>query len=998
MKKIFSLLFFIILIFQFSFAQTEKTHSVSEKYTKAMHAYYVKNYIEAHKLFEEFIESYNLIDELNATAKYYSADALLNLGETDAAAEGFEFIANNYDWSSFRDEALYNLGLIYFQQEKYSLCRSILRLLLEEYPSSEFAGSSFYWIGESYTKENKQNEAIRFLEEAVNKKKNNNYVDYSIFTLASTYEKTGDYKNAVKYYDQLLSFHSESPLAPAAQIRIGICYFKLKDYQSSILELNNPALSSLPDDLYSESIYLLANSYYRVENYDEAEKTYKEVIQKFPSSDLIEESKYGLAWTYFQQKKYTGAYDLFNELSKNANQDSIAIKSFYWKAEAKRYSGEDEAAFNIYKEFLNKFPNNELASGVQYQMGVLYFDDKNFDNAQDYLTASESSPDNSIKIKALTLKGEINLSNKKFIEAKHNFENAINVQNVPVQLKARALLGLGSSLYYLKQYEEAINYLSDINSKDPEFEKNKVNFYLAESYYALGNYSNALKQYNLVDISDNEVGKFALYGKAYSYFSLGNYSNSASQFSNFIKNYPDDPRALDAKLRLADSYYGSKNFAAASKVYKDIFNFDNGSINDPYTNYQYAQALFKAGSSQEAIDEFKNLQQKFPTSEYSDKSLYVVGWIYFQQGNFEEAISNYKNVLTIYPNSDLAPIIYYSIGDAYFNLNKYGSAIENYQKVLNSYPNSNYVFDAVNGIQYSYVAEGNPERAINLIDNFVSKNPGLSFSDQIFFKKGEIYYSQREYEQAKISYKEFIANYPNSKLISDAYYWIGKSAQNLNQNQEAIYNFNRVFNSYPNSESGSAAIIEIGNIYRSAKQFDSAIANYDRAINKLKNSSRMAEILFLKGQTLSDKQNIENAYAIFAQIINDYSSSIFADKSRLEIGIIELAANRYSNADNFFIPLANSRSDELGAKAQYFIGISLLEQGKLDSAVAAFTRVRTVFAGYDEWLTKSYLKLGETFTKMEDFEQAKDVYRAVLSKHKGDEFGQEAQKKLRELQ
>lgn len=996
MKKIFSSLFFTIIIFQISFSQSNNSQSISEKYTNAMHAYHVKNYIEAHKLFEEFIKNYNLIDELNATAKYYSADALLNLGETDAAAEGFEFIVNNYAWSSFRDKALYKLGLIYFQQEKFSLCRSKLKLLLEEYPSSEFAGSSFYWIGESYTKEDKLNEAVRFLEEAVNKKKNNNYVDYSIFTLASTYEKIGDYEKAVKYYDQLLSFHQNSPLAPAAQIRIGICYFKLKDYQSSILELNNPDLANLPDNLYSESIYLLANSYYRVEKYKEAEKTYKEIIQKFPSSDLIEESKYGLAWTYFQQKKYDEAYNLFNELSQNPDQDSIAIKSFYWKAEAKRYSGEDETAFNIYKEFLNKFPNNELASGVQYQIGSLYFDDKNFENAEEYLTASESATDNTIKIKALTLKGEINLSSKKFIEAKQNFKEALNVQDVPDELRARALLGLGSSLYYLRQYEDAINYLSDISSKDPDFEKDKVNFYLAESYYALGNYSNALKQYNLVDISNNEVGKFALYGKAYSYFSLKNYSNSASQFSNFIKNYPNDPRALDAKLRLADSYYGSKNFAAASKVYKDIFNFDN--VNDPYTNYQYAQALFKAGSRKEAIDEFQNLQQKYPNSEYADKSLYVVGWIYFQQSNFEEAISNYKNVLKIYPNSDLAPIIYYSIGDAYFNLNNYKAAIENYQKVLNSYPRSNYVFDAVNGIQYSYVAEGNPEKAINLIDDFISKNPGLSFSDQIFFKKGEIYYSQGEYEQAKISYKEFIANYPNSRLTPDAYYWIGKSAQNLNQNQEAIYNFNRVFNNYPNSESSGAAIIEIGNIYRSLKLYDSAVVNYDRAINNLKSSTRLPEILFLKGTALSDMQNIEEAYSAFAQIVNDYPSSIFADKSKLEIGIIELAANRFSNADNFFDQLANSRTDELGAKAQYYSGISLLEQGKLDSAVTAFTRVRTVFSGYDEWLTKSYLKLGETFTKMEDFDQAKDIYRAVLAKHKGDEFGREAQKKLRELQ
>ena len=58
-------------------------------------------------------------------------------------------------------------------------------------------------------------------------------------------------------------------------------------------------------------------------------------------------------------------------------------------------------------------------------------------------------------------------------------------------------------------------------------------------------------------------------------------------------------------------------------------------------------------------------------------------------------------------------IIYYSIGDSYFNMGKYDDAITNYDKVLTLYPKSNYVFDAVNGLQYSYVAQGKPQKAIS---------------------------------------------------------------------------------------------------------------------------------------------------------------------------------------------------------------------------------------------------------------------------------------------
>ena len=991
MKKIILIIPIILLSLQVLNAE-----SLPEKYKKAMDAFYTGEYAEAHYLFEKFIKDYKLIDEQYAAAKYYSAESLLNLGESDAAAAGFEFLVNNYKWTNFRHEALYKLGMIYFEQGKYAKSRVRFQILLDEYPSSDHVGPALYWIGESYAREGKENDAIRFLEEAVSNKKNNRFIAYSIYTLASAYEKVGDYKNAVKYYDQLLSYHDNSPLVPSAHIRIAVSYFKLKDYQSAILELKNPELAAIPPELYGQSIYLLANSYYRTQDYKNAEASFKEIIEKFPSSDFEREAKYGLAWSYFQQKEYNLAYNVFNSLSEG--NDSIAVKSFYWKAEAKRYSGQNSEAFKMYRSFLEKYPDNELASNAKYQMGVIYFDDNKIDNAQKYLNSSTLSSDNSIKVKALTLRGEIALNKKEYTAAKNDFQTALDVPGINSDLQSRVELGLGVAYYYLNQYKEAIAYLSDINSKDPNFERDKVNFYLAESNYSLGNYSEALKEYSSIDPANKEVGLMALYGKAYAYLNLKDYSSSASLFSEFIKKYPGSLQKLDAQLRLADSYYGNKNFAAASRVYKDIFNIDKSTMDDPYTYYQYAQALFKAGNSSEAITQFRNLQSKFPNTEYADRSLFVVGWINFKESNFEAAVSNYRNVLKTYPNSSLGPIVYYSIGDAYFNMAKYDSAITSYQGVLIKYPNSNYVFDAINGIQYSYVAKNQPEKAIDLIDNFVNKNPGISFADQIYYKKGDIYYSEKKYDKAETSYKEFIAEFPKSKLIPDAYYWVGKSAENLGQNEEAVYNFKKVFDNYPKSESGAGAVIEIGNIYNNMKNYDSALQVLNKAIENLSKSPRLPEILFMKGVTLTNNKNFDDAYADFAQLIQDYPASLFADKAKLELGLIELAASRYDNADSYFSGLAETRSDELGAKAQYYLGLSLFEQDKITDAITAFVRVRTIFSAYDEWLTKSYLKLGECYTKIKDFRNARDIYRAVLSKHKGDEYGKEAQKKLREIQ
>ena len=986
----------ILLLLLVISPQLIHSQTVSEKFNQAMTAFNNQQYAQSNRLFEEFFSEYKITDETYSTAKYYSAESLLRLGRKNEAAIGFKYLADNFFWSNLRDKSLYNLGLIYFDNKKYESSRIRFKQLLKEYPESEFVGSSLYWIGESYSSENNLDEAIRFLEEAVADKRNKKFADYSIYTLANVYEKNGDYENAVKYYDQLLTYHKNSPLAMSSQIRIGICYFKLKDYQSSILELKNPKLTNLPEDIYSESLYLLATSYYRVQEYDDAEKSYSEIIQNLPASAHIRDAKYGLAWTYFQQKKYNDAFINFDDLSNG--DDSLAIKSLFWKGECKRYLGKNNEANEIYKQFLEKYPNDPLAKEVQYQIGVVYYNTNNTDLASRYLLTANSSQDGNVRARALTLLGEIELNKGSYKTAKNYFEPALDIADAETDIKNRASLGIGIALFNLGDNRKSIEYLRNIDSKAPNFESQKVNFFLAENYFAVGDYKEAINRYALASGNDEKISVLSIYGKAYSYFNLGDYGNSALQFADFVKRFPKDKRFNDAKLRLADSYFGSRNFAAASKIYQELFTSDAKVSTNPYVHYQYAQALYKSGKVNEAISEFNLVYDQFPSSEYADVSLYTVGWISFQQGNFSNAISGYYDVLKKYPKSQLTPIIYYSIGDAHFNQGKYDSAIVNYEKVLTKSPSSSYVFDAVNGIQYSYVAKGTPEKAVTFISEFVSKNPNLSYSDQLLFKKGEIYYGLQQYEKAKSAYREFTSAYPNSKLAPDGYYWIGKSAQALGQDEEAIFNFDKVFRGYRNSEIAAASVLEMGNIFRASGNYESAVKIYESGINDLKNSPKVPEFLFNKGLTLLEIKEHQKAYEVFDEVAMYYPGSLFADKSKFELALIEMAAGRYTNADSYLSALAEKRTDDLGAKAQYYYGLSLFEQNKFDNAITALVRVRTIFSRYDEWVTRSYLLLGDCYVKLNDKRNAAEMYRAVLVKYSGTPYGDEALQKLRKVQ
>jgi TolA-binding protein len=593
--------------------------------------------------------------------------------------------------------------------------------------------------------------------------------------------------------------------------------------------------------------------------------------------------------------------------------------------------------------------------------------------------------------------GEIELRKNNYIKARGNFEPAIRITEAENDVHQRALLGMGVSLYHLGDYEKAADYLRDAENINPAFEPDKINFYMAESYFSLGKYQEALSRYNSIKSVDVDYVKQVMYSKGYCHFNLGNYSNAAYQFSEFVDRYPNDSRTTDAKLRLADSYFGSKNFAAASRIFKQLFQSGKYSSDDPYAYYQYAQALYKSGETSSAITEFRNLQQKFPDSKYAESSLFTVGFIKFQEGEFKEAINDFRYVLQIYKNSALTPVVFYSIGDAYFNLGMYDSAIVNYRSVLTKYPSSEYVFDAINGMQYSYVAMGKHDEAINLIDRYTSQNPNLKFSDLIFFKKGEIYYSQRDYQNAKTSYQEFLVKYPKSSFVPEAYYWLGKSSQNLKQDEEAIFYFNKVFESYPGSESAAVSVIELGKMYEITGNYQASIDVLEQASTKLKDSPRLPEVLFIKGTAYIKIDDVQKAYGTFEELAMYHSETIFADQAKFEMGLIDLATERYDIADKHFLEVAEKRTDDLGARSQYYYGLSLFNQGKYSESISALVRVRTVFSQYEPWLSKSYLLLGDCYVKLSDKRQAEEMYRVVVTKHKGNELGEEARQKINKL-
>lgn len=973
------------------------SQNIQTYFTKGMEAFNYEDYSGAYDNFKEILKQVPIDNEVYSSAVYYSAQCLIALNQKDGAASILNRFSKNHFTSNFRDKALFQLGTIYFELGRYDACRSTLNDLIDYYPESDFYGSANYWIGESFMRENKLKEAIDFLTNAVTKESQNRYVDYSLFSLASLYERENQFLNAVTYYEKLLSYYPDSKIAPYAQLRLGMCFYKMEEFDRAVLELSDPQIVKLPDEVQTEARLALSVTFTKLKEYQNAKENYMKILSGLNDVKTERQVKYSLAWINFQTGDYLESYRLFNLLSQQ-RLDTTAVSSLYWSGESKRYAGENESAVQIYNDFIKQYPSSPYVYRAYLQKGVIDFNNGAFEDAKNNLLKALSFNEPEHKIKTLVILGEIELNDKKYDEAIGYFDKASGIiDNEKNEYYLRSLLGLGIAHYYKSDFTASEKELEKIVSINKRFESDKVNLYLAELSFARGKFDKALENYNKVISDNNDIQKNAIYGKACCYFNLKDFVNASYYFNEFTSKYKKDKNFDDAKLRIAESYYGMKDFNEAAKAYSEVFKFYKGVSNNPEAYYQYAQALFKSGDLQGAVSKFSELVNKFPKSDYADDARYLVGWIYFKNNNYQKAIDEYNSILTGYKSTSITPLVIYSLGDTYYNMGNYDSAMIYYNKILTEHSGSKQVYDAVNGLVYSLMATNNLSRAISIIDEYVKNSPSSAYADKIYLKKGELYYSQANYNEAKNAYVDFISKYPKSNLLADAYYWAGKSAANVNSNIEAAKYFEVVINSYINSEVGLNSVIEMGKILSLNKDYNSEIKLYESVEKRFGKQDNQAEVLLLKALAYINNGDVSKAYNTLSYINATFVGSLFADKAKLELSIIEMARKKYETAESLLSEVVQNRRDEVGAKAQYYLGLAFYEQGKTDDAITALVRVRSVFAAYDEWFSRSLLKLGDCYVKLKDKKKAREMYISVKKSHPNDELGEEANKKLKAL-
>ena len=343
---------------------------------------------------------------------------------------------------------------------------------------------------------------------------------------------------AFTYYVQAFP---DDPQAPAALAQRALAYEQDKNYAAAVADLNT-LLTKYPKAHEREAaLQLKALILGQQENNKGMVDTFRQLLREYPKSSVAAQAQYYIGKAAFEAKDYKAALPALNaarQLNKeqyyNLASLRIMLSQFYLKDRA--------ALTKEVNSFMSNSPNTNVPPEVLEWLGIGYYNEKNFQAAEKYLSALRKIDNpGSVKPDFLFYLGDTATKLKNLPEAEDAFAKYLQTAKDPAG-KAKVLLALGAVKISAHKPDEAQKIAEEIMALQPEGRVNAEARLLAgEVQLERGNFDDAGKAFKGVALlyDDPAITPRALDKAALAYRQAGK-SDEADRLSRELhERYPN---------------------------------------------------------------------------------------------------------------------------------------------------------------------------------------------------------------------------------------------------------------------------------------------------------------------------------------------------------------------------------------------------------------------------------------------------------------------------
>jgi len=555
------------------------------------------------------------MDALSHAALYRKGVAEKLAGNRGEALRSFTQVYTDRPRGEYADNALYDAGLLHFEESKLSEAKGFFERMLSDYPTSDVRAEAYQMLGECLLSESNFEAARSAFAQALAQAQAPFEVKVtSAYQVAWCLLKLDRFKDAAEHFSRFLAEYPGHPRSDEATYWLAESDYRAGDYRSSLKHYKAVA-ESARDLRREEGMYGIGWSYYKLNDLSSAIEAFERLIVAFPAGKFSFDARLRLGDCYFQQKDYAKAAGVYRTVVRLFSRQEGAEYAYYQLAQTYFRSGDSEQASQYFSSVISAFPRSSLADDAQYALGWLQFQKK------EYLAAIR--------------------------------EFQLVVSNYPEsEMAPRAFHSIGDAYYNLQQYAAAEKSYREIIRRYP---KSSFAFdAIAGIQYCLtaqGKTEEALAAIDgyVRDNPESALGEQLSLKKGELLFTQKRFDEAAQAYRWFLRQYPQSNQRASAMYWLAKSMAESGKTLDAADVFEQAASARNAPASIVSSSLLEAARIYRSEKKYDrAFTVLSRAERELAKTESAPEVALLKGLVFFDNGAIDEAKSQFEYVVTSY--------------------------------------------------------------------------------------------------------------------------------------------------------------------------------------------------------------------------------------------------------------------------------------------------------------------------------------------------------------
>ena len=524
----------------------------------------------ANARFEEALQYFNRSLEVGqynfatqADASYWRGEAYYRLKNYKAAGQDFrkylELTKNKR--SPEYGLALYNLGYTDFNQKNYQGALNWFGRFVNEsvHDNKQVLADAYNRMGDCNFYARKFDDARRSYDKA--EQVDPSLGDYSLYQEGFVKGLQRDYTGKIQSLNQLITNYPQSQYIDDALYEQGRAFVQLEDNANAIERFQALVKTFPQSNMARRAANEIGLLYYQDDKYPEAIAAYKEVIKNYPGSEEARLAQRDLKSIYIDLNKVDEYADFASTIPGGANFDVNERDSLTYVAAERVYMrGEMTEARNSFMKYLQTFPEGAFSLNANYYIGLIDYNQQNYESASAHLNKVLEYPDNKYSEESMMMSAEMAYLVKDYARSLELYKLLKDRASTP-ERRQLAATGMLRSAAMTDNKEEVIlaatAVLSDAKVA-PELE-NEARHYRAKALVDVNQLSHAVEDWQvLAQDTRNVYGAEAKYQLAQYLFNAGKTAEAEKEVLNYLE------------VSTPHAYWLARSFVLLSDIYAKL--------------------------------------------------------------------------------------------------------------------------------------------------------------------------------------------------------------------------------------------------------------------------------------------------------------------------------------------------------------------------------------------------------------------------------------------